>query len=100
MDKLKKKKATGIDGIPAEAWKFGGQAVREGISELVMQIWEEGDIPKDWKTSVICPIYKKGDQERTENYRGMSLLYTAYKIYILRCWKKIRKRSDEKRFVT
>lgn len=26
-------------------------------------------------------IYKKRDQERTENYRGISLLCTAYKVY-------------------
>lgn len=38
-------------------------------------------ITKDWKTNVIVPLYKKGDHEKTENYRGILLLYTAYKIY-------------------
>lgn len=45
------------------------------------QIWKEKEIPEEWRTSVIALIYKKRDQERTENYRGISLLCTAYKAY-------------------
>ena len=30
---------------------------------------------------MVVPIYKKGDQERTENYSGVSLLCTGYKIF-------------------
>lgn len=40
---------------------------------------------------MIVPIYKKGKQEVVENYRGISLLCTAYKIYA----EILRNRSDE-----
>lgn len=46
-----------------------------------MKVWKEGNLPKDWKMSVIVPLHKEGDKEKTENYRGISLLCTAYKIY-------------------
>lgn len=52
-----------------------------GLMDLLKQVWREGVTPKDWKTSVIVPIFKKGDQEKEENYRGISLLSTAYKVY-------------------
>lgn len=41
----------------------------------------EGNIPNDWRTSIIITLYKRGDKEITSNYRGIFLLCSAYKIY-------------------
>lgn len=32
-----KKKAAGIDGIPMEAWIYGGSTMRKGLTEILMQ---------------------------------------------------------------
>ncbi|KAL4113759.1 hypothetical protein QTP88_017332 [Uroleucon formosanum] len=50
------------------------------ITEIIKTIWKTETIPEEWKTAIICPIFKKGNSTKTENYRGISLLDTCYKI--------------------
>jgi hypothetical protein len=37
-------------------------------------------LPHHWKESVVIPIHKKGDKNECNNYWGISLLPTSYKI--------------------
>ncbi|XP_018376755.1 PREDICTED: golgin subfamily A member 6-like protein 22 [Trachymyrmex cornetzi] len=81
LKKMKNKKAKGIDEIPAETWKYAGGTLWNDMVDLMRQIWKQGEIPEDWKKSIIVPLYKRGDTEKVRNYRGISLLCTAYKWY-------------------
>lgn len=65
--------------------------IRKGFIELLRQVWNSGTCPEEWRTGVIVPIFKKGDQDRAENYRGILLLCTAYKVYA----DIIRKRLED-----
>jgi len=56
------------------------------IYELVRQIWEEERIPEEWKEI----IYKIGDTDRFENYRGTALGNAAYKILVNIILEKIK----------
>ena len=81
--KLKRKKATGEDGIPNEAWVFAQSNTQQEICNLMQRIWHGEGIPEDWKIGLVAPLHKKGDKETVENYRGIALLNTAYKIYAM-----------------
>jgi hypothetical protein len=37
-------------------------------------------LPQQWKESIIVPIHEKGDKTDCNNYRGIPILPTAYKI--------------------
>jgi hypothetical protein len=37
-------------------------------------------LPQQWKESIIIPIHEKGDKTDSNNYQGISLLLTAYKL--------------------
>jgi len=80
IDKLKSHKSPGIDQIQAELIKAGGRTICLEIRKLITSIWKEEKLPEEWKESIIIPIHKKGDKTDCNNYRGISLLPTTYKI--------------------
>jgi hypothetical protein len=47
----------------------------------VTKFENEEELPEEWKESFIVPIHKKGDKTDCNNYRGISLLPTTYKIF-------------------
>jgi hypothetical protein len=57
-----------------------GLELKEELYKLIKQMWEDKSIPLAWKTGFICPIHKKGDTSDCNNYRGITLLNTIYKI--------------------
>lgn len=97
--KMKLKKAVGVDGIPMEAWRYAGVGLRRKFVDLLMLIWKCGSLPRDWRKSIVVPLYKRGDKESVGNYRGISLLCSAYKIYAEIIRKRLEKEVEEKNMV-
>ena len=81
IKKLKNNKAPGIDQLSSELYKYGGITLVSHVEKLIRVIWEKETLPKEWKESIIIPIFKKGDKTDCNNYRGISLLTTCYKIF-------------------
>ena len=73
-------KSPGIDQITAELFKAGGGTIRCAIYKLIITIWNKEELPGEWTESIIVPIHKKGDKTDCNNYMGISLLPTTYKI--------------------
>ena len=81
IKKLKKGKSAGSDEIKNECWIYGGEKLSEKLTELIQKVWKGEGVPDVWKLAMIYPIFKKGEDTNTRNYRGISLLNTGYKIY-------------------
>jgi hypothetical protein len=78
--KLKKYKAPDSDQITAELIEGGGQILLFAFHKLINSVWNMEELPDQWKESIIVPNHKKGDKTDCNNYCGISLLSTSYKI--------------------
>ncbi|XP_025836680.1 uncharacterized protein LOC112906565 [Agrilus planipennis] len=98
IKKLKKKKAAGEDKITNEAWIYGGKELQENLQGILNKIWNgDEDLPEEWKMGIIKPIFKKGDRHKPENYRGITLMNTGYKIYAEILRKRLEKELEDKK---
>jgi len=50
------------------------------IHKLTNSVWNEEELPQQWKEAISVPIYNKNDKTDCSNYTWISLLSTTYKI--------------------
>jgi len=81
IKKLRNNKVPGPGNIISELIQEGGRKLKHRIYMLILKIWEKEEIPADWENSIICLIYKKRVRMQCKNYRPITLLNVAYKIF-------------------
>ena len=81
ITQLKNGKAAGPDDIPAEALRADIETSVELLYPLFVKIWEEEEIPTEWKEGHLVKIPKKGDLNNCSNYRGITLLSVPGKVF-------------------
>ncbi|KAJ3632437.1 hypothetical protein MTP99_009448 [Tenebrio molitor] len=94
--KLKKRKALGRDWVQNEAWMYGTERMLGRMVELMNGVWRGKGFPVDWREGVICPIFKKGEKNEAENYRGITLQITGYKLYASALSERMKREIEEK----
>ena len=78
---LKVGKSPGINGILAEVYQHGGEAVLDKLQDMFTNCWEKETLPQDLGDAVIVSLYKnKEEKSDCSNYRGINLLSIAGKI--------------------
>ena len=74
----KNRKSFGLDNLPMELWKFGGNELKIHLLELFNKIIDKNKMPQEWETGMVINIHKKATKSKCENYRGITLLFTNY----------------------
>ena len=87
LGKMKRHKAPGADGIPADLLKLAGLGEDNSflctIHRLINYAFRQSVIPEAWCKSVVIAIPKKGDPMDMNNYRGISLMNTVLKLLMI-----------------
>ncbi len=99
IKKLKKNKAAGIDDTGNEVWLYAPKGLIDKLRMLFNKIWMGGKMPEEWRKAIICPIFKAGEREDVKNYRGISLLPSAYKIYATILEKRLNEVVEGKKIL-
>ena len=66
-------KSPGMDGIPAEIFKSAGPVALEVLHSLLTSIWEEEDVPKEFRNATFVSLFKKRAVRPTTATTGASL---------------------------
>ena len=96
IKRLKNNKSPEEDGLPPEVYKASPHVVTEQLEALFSLIWEKKTFLSDWKVSAIIPVFKKGDKCDSRNYRGISLMDTATKVFAMILLKRFEVARDER----
>ena len=100
LSELKSKKAPGPDGIPAECLRLFGETFENTLYTILRLIFSNCLYPSQWNSNYLKPIYKKGDVEDPDNYRGLAIGSAFAKLFSLILLKRLLKYIDENNLIT
>ncbi|KFU84342.1 hypothetical protein M959_15251, partial [Chaetura pelagica] len=66
-------KSMGPDGMHPRVLKELAGVLTKTLSIIYHQSWLAGEVPADWKSANVTPIYKKRQKDDPGNYRPVSL---------------------------
>jgi hypothetical protein len=79
---LKSGKAPGVDDIPNDFLKYGGDSMVRSLTELFFTAISDIElIPDDWQKGIVKPLHKSGSVYDLDNYRGITLSSNVYKLF-------------------
>lgn len=94
IKQLKIGKAPGRDKSTTEMAKNMGEEGKVLLLKICNKAWKEEQVPKDWEMGLIIPVHKKGDNKNCNNYRGITLLSTAVKLFEKIIEKRLREQIE------
>ena len=73
-------KATGSDSIHPRVLRELSTQIAPVLCKIYRSSLQSGNVPSDWKSAYVSPIYKKGSKQQAENYRPISLTCICSKV--------------------
>ena len=77
---LKKGKPAGVDNIQEDLVQAGGETMIDVFTQTCKRIWRTTEWPTPWTQSLIITFPIKGNLQRCQNYRTISLISFSSKV--------------------
>ena len=82
LKKIKFKKSAGIDKVIAELLRSLNDRALIVIVKILNKIFKSGKFLEEWAMGIIVPIFKGGEREDLNSYRGITLLSIVVKFFV------------------
>ena len=92
---LKAGKSAGVDNIPAELVKAGGDSTIDMLHLICNKIWQTGEWPKPWTQSLVITLPKKGNLQLCQNYRTISLISHPSKVMLKIILNRLKPQAEQ-----
>ena len=73
-------KASGLNHIPPYILENCAKEISSVLKVIFTESFTTGNLPSDWLTANVCPIYKKGRRDDASNYRPIFLTSICCKV--------------------
>ena len=80
LSKLDDHKAAGPDAVPPRLLRQLADTIAPALTRIFQTSLDKGEVPKEWRTASVVPIFKKGDKSNAANYRPVSLTAICSKL--------------------
>ena len=100
LSELKTGKAPGPNGILVEYLRVFGELFGDILHNLINKIFSEHIYPSDWTINFLKPIFKKGETDDTDNYRGLAIGSAFAKLFSHILLKRLVRFMDEKKLLS
>ena len=91
---LKDNKSPGIDGIPNEFYKTFWNDIKNILYSCLLYTFETGKISFTQRLSILSLLHKKGERDKIQNYRPISLTNSDYKILAFVLARRLQKSNQ------
>ncbi len=91
LSEMNMNKSPGEDGLPVEFYRKFWNDIGSFIVDIYNDSFTKHELPLSMRKAVIALIFKKGDKEKIENYRPISLTNTDYKILAFVLAKRLQR---------
>ena len=80
LSKLRSDKAPGDDNLSPRLIRALSNEIAVPISLIFRKSLDTSCVPRDWRTAIISPLFKKGRRSQPDNYRPVSLTSQIVKV--------------------
>jgi len=92
---MKKRKAEGVDCIPAEFLKILGEEAYKQLEEICKKMYDTGTWPEDFTKVIMVPLQKNKNATDCADHRTISLISHASKIMLRILTKRLEAKAKD-----